>query len=229
MRWWRRIVVMGIAGLFALPAIAQAQELWRADFDFLPNDKGWDEINGFWNVVDGAYRGRSKDVGLSVSGDPGWIHYEFEGRFRADEVEPADVSLLFRVQRTGRSRDRGRYYLLENSLRDNRVRLWLIDNDRTLLADEPCELEAGVWRSFAIEIRGPYIRYWLENDLVLAYDQADEYGHGRIGVGVFAGVADFDDLIVTRETPPIEKADETDEMSEAGEAIRRAQPLAKPR
>ncbi len=212
------LLVAAIVGL-ALPGAASAAELWRADFDFAQSDAGWDVVDGFWDVTEHAYRGRAHDAGWTLNGDAGWQNYLFEGRWRSDPENPGEVALLFRVQDVERGNDRGHYYLITHDLRADRIRLWLVDDGRTLLEETRCKLEPGVWYGFEIEAQGRFVRYRLDGAQQLASEQADEYTAGRIGLGVLRGTAWFDELQVSELPPPREA-----EPHERGRPLRKDGP-----
>jgi hypothetical protein len=216
---------MALLLAFSLPQEGWAIELWRADFDFTASSKarGWEEIEGFWDVVDNSYRGNDRGVAWSLQGEADWEHLVFEGRFLSAADDPADVALLFRVRDVSQGKGRGHYYMVENSVRQGGIRLWLVEDDRILLEEADCDFEPGTWYTFAIEARGLYVRVSIDRSRVLSYDRADEIQRGRIGLGVFGGTAFFDDLIVFSAEPP----DEDDERK----VIERLRPIprTKPR
>jgi hypothetical protein len=191
-------ILLVLAPVVAAPA---ATLLWSDDFDD-GDDAGWTVVEGTWSVVDSTYRCVTTGDGRSVAGDSTWTDYVYAGRFLFDPSDPAEASLVFRVQDAAAGANQGHYYQLANYVNTDQVRLHRIDNAAHLLATVSYGYQPDTWYAFTVEVWGPFIRYWVDGSLVLQYENATEYADGRIGVKAWQSDARFDDLTVTTIDPP---------------------------
>ncbi len=176
---------------------AAAGSLMWAD-DFGDGDASdWLVIEGNWTVIDSAYKGEHTADGRSVAGDISWTNYRYDGVFMFDILNYYEATVLFRVQDAGVGPNVGHYYEFANYVGLDEVALWHISNGAADLVTVPYTFETGVWYQFALEVWGSSVRYYINEMLVIQYDQLNHYNQGRIGVKSFISAAWFDDLRVT--------------------------------
>lgn len=207
-KWWRTfpasrsaLRVPAFVFLVFLAAVSQSGAdspgavLWQDDFND-GDDAGWTPIEGAWSVADSAYRGSFSGDGRSLAGDTAWTDYSYEGRFLFDPSSAYEATILVRVNDARPGTNLGHYYQIANYVTLDQVRLHRINDGLVEIVSAPWVFEPGTWYTFKVEVRGSSIRYFLNDALVLAYENAQIYPSGRIGVKAYSSTAWFDDLVV---------------------------------
>ena len=165
------------------------------------NANGWEEYDGVFSVVSGAYRvvsTASWNDARSVAGDPDWTDYVIDLDFNNQTMGNA-ACVLFRVQEIASGTDAGRYYQLH--MYPDKVGFAEMDYSKgnaKLLAEVPYTVSSKRWHHLQISIKGTRAIAFIDGEYVLSYDGFEKYTWGRMGLKIInGGVVLFDKVIVS--------------------------------
>ena len=124
---------------------------------------------------------------------------EIEVRFRAHTREiDQGVGVIWRAQ------DRDNYYIARfNPLEDNLRIYYVLNGDRTMLANMDISLAADEWHVLKVVQRGSEIHGYLNSEKLL--ETTDEHFTEPVGIGLWTkadAVTSFDNLIARMSRPP---------------------------
>jgi hypothetical protein len=130
-----------------------------------------------------------------VLGDAAYTGLALSASFKpVSGREDQAAGLIFRVE------DEGNYYILRaNALEDNVDVYKYSDGERSELASEPAEVEAGEWQELRVEAGGGEIRGFLDDELVVEAKD-DEFPAGKVGLWTKADSKTCFDRVLS-ETP----------------------------
>ena len=130
--------------------------LWQSDFT--TDMKGWKEIAGQWEVVEGALRQTSNEQGARILvGDPQWTDYTLS--LKARKLSGTEGFLiLFQVQDEG---DKAWWNLggWDNNAHG-------LETPGVDLKFVPGKIEPARWYDIRVELKGGQIRCYLDGELV---------------------------------------------------------------
>jgi len=201
-----------LATFIVLPATAQ---LYLED-DFSGDDSNWVSIWGDWVVEDGVYKLTSSDSNqMSVIADSAWnedwVEYTFE--VEARKIEGAEAFLiLFRLYGDLQPRDKALRALPAGMQDDGRstqywwnlggwgntrsgVERWIEGARVEQGFEEGHSIETDVWYNIKIENREDGYTLYLNDEMFAEVEDAEVSG-GRIGLGSWITVVEYDNVLV---------------------------------
>lgn len=196
-------LALACASLAALPAPAadpSAAALSRSDF--ASGAPGWSVLSGDFKAEAGAYRSRAltneTKLSRTLTGDKSWKNYTVEARVKLETSahKNSDYGLVARYQ------DGDNYYMFLY-----KIRLKKIVIERKLkgklqdIAEAPLDLPAGGWHTIAGTLVGDRIEVAVDGRK-LAEVTDPNFGDGGIGLLVFWGDVQFDDVVVRPAVAP---------------------------
>lgn|GEM_PF-2792775 len=158
----------------------------------------WTGIDGNWSVEGGelSANGISSIDARAVSGK-NWSDYTYEGRLRIIEGGGnPEAGILFRIKDAAAGTNTGHYYMIVNYAGSNQVYLYKVSNGVTTLAYTSYVIDNGIWYNFSLVLNGSSVKYYINNNPVITYNNLNDYLEGRIGVRAW-NHAHFDDLKIT--------------------------------
>lgn len=160
----------------------------------------WKVSSGTWEAKEGAYVATGR--GTATAGDAEWTDYAVEARLRTDVPGESswDVgALLFRFTERENAFGGDYYYLLLHKRKNlelgKRVGGKQVRGGLSHVRDAP---PAAQWNSVRVELRGGFIRVFVNGELGTEVNDPDPLPSGRIGLMSLGAVTcRFDDIRVT--------------------------------
>jgi hypothetical protein len=200
---WKAVIALGAL----LTTSSPAQVLFSDDF----NDgdaAGWQELDGQFSIVNGAYRIQSQSFcgdARAVNGNPGWTDYAVDLDFYIDSAAPnRAAAILFRVADIVSGCDAGQYYQLHVTPASvGFCKMNYSQGSCQGLAGAAYATSAFIWHHARLEVVGQTATAFIDGQEVLTYNGFTDYASGRIGVKAINGNANvYDNVVVTALHPP---------------------------
>lgn len=183
----------------------ESELIYREEFDMTLAslwDGGYERPNGKWNVKNGAYQIQQIPYGLSTNC---WrTASDFYGEIRSVE---ADVKLESKQMAAGIAfniSEYGYYYVCVNTtgsvpvLRLHKKNISVENLKSEYIIPYGIDIE-DEWVKMRVEYDASVIRVWLNDVLVLTYDDSsavEQYDYGYAGVCSISGDASFDNFVI---------------------------------
>lgn len=187
--------------LLLLTGPATATSLFQDNFDD-GNADGWNEVDGTFSVVGGAYRIESTSFSndaRSVVGDPEWEDILFEADFNMLNREK--TAFLFRVVDIQSGTDAGKYYQFEVIASQNLVEFCEIDfsgGSCNRLVTAPLVVSDNEWHHLDLRMIGDSATALIDSATTLSVNGLAKYPAGSVGLKTInSGVTLFDNVRIS--------------------------------